>query len=446
MKNKNELHLIEKKYAVNKFKVNELLAWPIIRQSVYFELFSSKINYKSKFVTRSSFQLFKSCFYGWQHLFKLKKYDFLFFNNADKRTLKVKDKQYDIFFDAWADKLGQEKSLFIEWAINKHFPKGETYSKNVISDLVLKLSSYLCALFVKLDHVNAEVLENIKQEYNLEFNTNKLLKKKFGEIKLYTFLFKFIKPKAVFLISYFTKESIVIAAHLNGIKVYEAQHGYIGDNHQFYNSVYTFDALYYPDYLLSFGEQEKENLPEDFIFKQEQLLPIGSLFLEETQTNFTDNYLDSLKKDYKYIFCVTLQNIKEDMLLNWVAQQAEKNKNWLFILKPRHSKEDYKAYTKIDNCILLPENNVYQVLKYSDFNITIYSTTAIEASAFNVKTLFYNINKLSEKYFHVSKMYASLINVDENIEKEHLKEEEIVSKNYFSKKYYNNVAKTDLIF
>ncbi|MDO6595890.1 hypothetical protein Q4512_03125 [Oceanihabitans sp. 2_MG-2023] len=446
MKNKNELHLIENKYAVDKLKINNFSAWPLVRHRVFFEIFSRKINFNEKLRTRSKLQLIKNFFYGAKHLFQLKKYDFLFFNNADKRTLTKNKKQYDIFFDSWGDKVGQENALFIEWAINKHYSKEETYSKNVISDLILKLGSYLCALFVTLDYKDADVLDNIKQEYNLQFNTNNLLKNKLGEIKFYELFFKYIKPKAVFLISSFTKESVVIAAHLNGIKVYEAQHGYIGDNHQFYNSVYKFDALYYPDYLLSFGEQEKNNLPQDFIFKKQQLLPIGSLFLEETQINYTNSYLDSLKNNYKYIFCVTLQNIKEEVLLNWVTEQAKTNKNWLFILKPRHIKMDYKKYTKLDNCILLPENNVYQVLKYSNFNITIYSTTAIEASAFNAKTLFYNIDKLSEKYFDVSNMYASMINEGENIEKEHLIEEEIISKNYFSRNYYTNVANTNLTF
>jgi hypothetical protein len=161
MKNKNELHIIEKKYSLNNLKANELFAWPILRQRVYFEIFKKKFNFNVKLRTRSKSQLIKNAFFGLKYLFKLKPYDFLFFNNADKRTLKKDNKQYDVFFDAWADKVGQEKSLFIEWAIDKHFTKKETYSKNVISDLVFKSFSNLDFTFSAFG-----IIVNSKVEFN----------------------------------------------------------------------------------------------------------------------------------------------------------------------------------------------------------------------------------------------------------------------------------------
>lgn len=446
MNNKNELHLIEKKYAVNKLKVNQFNAWPILRQKVYFEIFKEKFNFNSKLRTRSKVKLVLNLFYGFKHLFKLRKYDFLFFNNADKRTLEENGKKFDVFFDAWANKVGQEKSLFIEWAIEQHFPKEETYSNNVISDLFFKCGCFVASLFTKVSISDANAIHEIQKDYNFQFNFEKELKTKLGEVTFYRFLFRWIKPKAIFLISSFTKTSIVIAAHLEHIKVYEAQHGYIGDNHQFYNSVYNFDAKYYPDYLIGFGEVEKNRIPKDFIFNSSQILSVGSLQLENIQQNFHDEDLEKLQKKYKKIFCVTLQTVKEDELLTWVNKQAAENLDWLFIIKPKHSNLDYTKFTKLPNCILLPEYNIYQVLKYSNYNITIYSTTAVEASIFHAKTLFFNVDNLAIKYFDIENIYASKIEVGEAISATHLQEEEIIKKSYFTRNYYNNVINTSLTF
>ncbi|MGB1309002.1 MAG: hypothetical protein ACPG6B_08840 [Oceanihabitans sp.] len=446
MKNNNELHLIEKKYPVDKLKVNQFSAWPILRQRVYFEIFKEKFNFNSKLRTRSKVKLVQNLFYGIKHLFKLRKYDYLFFNNADKRTLEKENKKFDVFFDAWANKVGQEKSLFIEWAIDQHFPKKQTYSKNVISDLIFKSCCFVTSLFTKVSVSDAAIIQKIQEDYNFQFNLEKELKTKLAEVSFYRFLFKKVKPKAVFLISSFTKMSIVIAAHLEKIKVYEAQHGFIGENHQFYNSVYNFESLYYPDYLIGFGTTEKTKIPEDFIFSSTQILPVGSLQLEDIQLHFKDIELEKLKKKYKKIFCVTLQTVKEHELLTWVNKQAMAQPDWLFIIKPKNITLDYSKYTAITNCILLPQYNIYKVLKYSNYNITIYSTTAVEASIFNAKTLFFNIDNLSVKYFDIENMYASKIETGESLNKEHLQIEENIKKSYFVKDYYNNVDKTNLDF
>lgn len=445
MKEKNELQIIEENYVVNKLKVGNLYIWPILRQRVYFEIFKKKFNFNSKLRTRSKTQLLKNLFYGLSYVFKLKKYDFIFFNNADKRTFSVNKKKYDVFFDAWADKLGQEKSLFIEWAIRKHYSRAQTYSENVISDIFFKYCGHLCSFFIK-SNIDFDEIEKIKKEYNFDFDVKHELKTKLGELYFYKFLFRWVKPKAIFLISSFTKNTIVIAAHLEKIKVYEAQHGYIGDNHQFYNSQYNFDQRYYPDYLISFGNQEKNSIPKGFIFKEHQILPVGSLYLESIKSNYTNKKLEALVKLYDTIFCVTLQTVKEDELLKWVHLQAKQNNNWLFILMPKNSKYCYQKYTNIKNCMLMPGFNIYQILKYADFNITIYSTTAIEAPYFNVKTLFYNVGNLSKKYYDISNIYSSLINPEENINAHHLSLKKSNLTSYFITDYLNNVKNTKLYF
>ena len=132
-------------------------------------------------------------------------------------------------------------------------------------------------------------------------------------------------------------------------------------------------------------------------------------------------------------------------MLNWVHSEALKHKQWLFILKPRNYEHiDYSEYTSTENIVLLPNYNVYEILKYSDYCITIYSTVAVEAERFGAKTLFYNIDGLSLKYFNANQMFASVIDCQTGT----IGSKELESPNgsdpYFVTGYYENVKNTNL--
>lgn len=444
MKQTNELLEIEKNFNVDSAHIGGLSAWPLLRHTFYFHMLKSKVGFSAKLRTTSKIQVIKNAFYGLSNLFKVSKFDYLFFNNADKRSLIVEHKKYDIFFDCWADRLGQDCSLFIEWAIEKHWNPEEVYSKHVISDLVFKFGCALFGLFVKNKMSGMNELEKVKEKYGLSINIQKELKSMYGRIRFYRFLFKIIRPKMIFLLSSFTKMDIVVAAHLENIKVYEAQHGYIGSNHQFYLSYIDFGSLYYPDYLLAFGNREKMDPVDYFIFKSNQIIPVGSLFLEYVKLNCSNECLEALKKKYDKVFCVTLQTVEEMKLLGFIREAAVKNDNWLFILKPRnYSYLDYTQFTTLENIVLFPDYNIYEILKYSDYNITIYSTTAVEAEVFGAKTLFYNIAGLSEKYFDVNKMSASVLNTAEGLNEQVLEDPKDFEP-YFVRGYDQNVKNTHL--
>jgi len=440
MPQKNELHIIEKKHDVSKIEFNGLKAWPFLRSRIFQEIYKKKYNYNANLRVRSKKQLITNFFAGIIKLLFIRKYDYLFFNNADKRTL-IDQKYFDIYFDAIADKLGQNKSCFVEWAIDKHYSTKQTYSKNRISDLPFKLISIIFSYFGKLVIKGNEELEFIKNEFGIQLNTKKELNRFYGEYKFYNFLFKLVKPKAVFLICNYTKIAITTAAKQNNIKVYETQHGFIGDNHQFYNYSGEIPKISYPDYLLTFGEHEKNNIPESFIFTDDQLKIVGSYFLDQIYNNFTSEYLEKLKSKFKFIFCVTLQGIYEEELLKWIQVQAKENKNCLFVLREKYKVKDYSVLGS-ENIILLPEFNIYEVLKYSDFNITIFSTTAIEAGYFNVKTIFFNIDNLSTKYFDVEKMNARLINQNENLVVSDMIESNNTN-SYFKRDYFKNISELE---
>lgn len=442
---KNVLEIIESKYDVFSLTLkSKEKFWPLIRQKMYFEIIRKTLNYNNKLRTRNKKQLFINFFIGFGNVFKIRRFDYLFFNNSDKRIL-IENKYYDIFFDAWADKLGQEKSLFIEWAINKHYSKNKIHSKNRISDLFFKSIITFITFFTKTVIEDDSILSKIKEEYELDCNFNDEIKIKKAEITFYKWLLKFTNPKGVFVLSSFTKISIVIAAKELGIKVFEAQHGYIGDSHPFYFTEKPFKKTY-PDYLFSFGNYEKLNNDSRLIFNSEQIIPVGNLQLEIIKKKATSSQLINLKDNYKCVFCVTLQAIKEEEMLKWITKEANSHKDWLFILRPKNNELSYSNYTKHENIIEMPDYSIYDILKISNFNITIFSTTAIEGVFLGAPPIFYNTNNLSKKYFNTSKMKALVIEEGDTLPNSIMNLEITNQNSYFVDDYKLNVKQTELCF
>ena len=445
MRPKNVLEKIEEKYDVASITFdNGRAIWPYLRQHVYFAIINKTIGYSNKLRTRNKKQLLKNFFYGAIHWFKLKRYDYLFLGNADKR-IHLKEKRFDIYFDAWADKIGQDKSLFIEWAMHKHVPKREVYSKNVTSDLPLKLVSGIIKKLVKLKIHNAQILDNIYKEYGVQNCSRQVLKEKWAEYRCYRWLLKRTKPKAVFVLSGFTKVSIVAAAKDLGIPVVEAQHGYIGDSHPFYITLKQFDECY-PDTLLSFGQFEKFNANQSLIFRPEQIIPVGSLQLELIKDAPINPSLNQRITPFKLVFCVTLQAIAETRILDWISQEAKDHPDWLFVLRPKDNTLEYSNYTKQKNVVRWDEYSIYEILKISHANITIFSTTAIEGQYLGAKPILINMDQMAVKYFDAPQIGGILLEEGDRLNEEDVRMKALVEAQFFCDDYFKNVSKSALCF
>ena len=416
--------------------------WPLLRQKIVFQEVKKTIGLDNKLRTRNKKQLAKNFVSGFKNFFKLKSFQFVFFNNTDKRILQ-NQVYFDIFFDAWADKLSQEKCLFIEWAKNKHFKNSETHSKNVVSDLPFKLITAVVARFMNVKIQNERLLDDVVSNYNLTLHAKKEIRNKLAELCVFKFFFKIVKPKAIFVLSSFTKVGIVMAAKELGIKVFEAQHGYIGDNHTFYTVTKQFKEAY-PDTLFSFGTYEKLNANPKLIFSPKQITPIGSFQLELIKNEPINEELLKRVAPYTHVFCVTLQTIKEKEILDWVLQEAMLHPTWLFIIRAKNQDEVYADYTKQENIIECNNATIYEVLKISDFNITIYSTTAVEGMFLDAKPIFFNINNLSKNHFDITKMNAIVIENGEKLNHEILKTPMIKERSFFVENYLQNVENANL--
>ncbi len=445
MINKNVLELIEAKYNVEDIVLsNGMSAWPLVRQAVYFSIQNKELGYSNKLRTRNKWQLFKNVFYGFWNIFQLRKFNYIFFNNTQKREL-INGKFYDIYADAWADKLGQDKSLFIEWATIKHYSKKKVHSQFIISDLILKIFETFHKPFISFKIKNENILKDIEKEYDINLPYRTIIKAGLAEYKAYTYFFKRTKPKAIFLLSSFTKAGIAFAAKKLNIPLYEPQHGYIGAGHPFYHTFKKFPK-FYPDYLISFGASEKEAKYPTLIFHSENIIPVGSLQLEIVKQKSIPKDLLSLTQNYRTCFCVTLQAIKDENILKWIEKEAQTHKDWLFIVRPKQPTFNLSLYVNEENVKVLPEFSTYEVLKSSDYNISIFSTTVIEGIFLGAKPILYNIDGLPAKYFDVSNGDVAIVEPGDEISEAHLLKLGTFEVAYFESDYFKNVAETKLCF
>lgn len=385
---------IESLYDFSEVTYRGVSVWMLLRSLIHLKIVErNSDSYSMSFRTKSVIKLIKNGKTGISNLFRLKRFDYWFFANTDKRNL-INGKYKENYFDDIADKLGQEKSLFVEYTVDAFEDRNLIYSKYVVSDLVFKLLAYFVSKFIILKKDNhLESLKKMIKEENLNLNFDDKLKKYIAEYMLYKKIFKYTKPKAIFVICYYSKIPILIAAHDCKIKVIEYQHGVITKESGEYNSCLKTNKRYFPDLLLSFGENLLMNNYSNFIYLKENILPLGSSYMESIRLNFKDDYLDQLKTKYSKIVCVTSSGIFLSKLMMFVRNLSLKNPDILFVVRKKH-RENIDQYLS-GNIILLPQYNIYHILKYSDYNITIGSFVAYEADYFGVSNILLNINNIS---------------------------------------------------
>ncbi|GET21575.1 hypothetical protein [Prolixibacter denitrificans] len=391
-------------------KYKHINIWLLLRAKLKFTQLYSETKNNFSIRTKKRKALVKNLFYGFSNLLKIKRFSFIFFSNTNKRYL-IENKFYDSYFDSIADNLGQKKSLFIEFADSVHIQKNKVYSTNVISDLPFKIITLLVSKIINPNKIkNLEIIKTILDENKLEINLERELKEQISEYYIYKTLLNILKPKTIFVICYYSKLPLILAAREKKIPVFEVQHGVINKNNEFYCTRFRKLKQYYPSHLISYGDDLLNNPPSDFIYETNKIIPAGNFYLSYIKEHYYNSDLNKLKKKYEKIVCVTSQGVYIDKLMQFVTHLAKSHPKYLFIFRKKYNEDITKYIT--DNITTLDEYDIYKILKFSDFNITIYSMVALEAHFLNTHNILLNINNLSNT--HIPKdISATVVNPDE---------------------------------
>ncbi len=401
---------LEKNHHLTDVNYKGISVWMLIRSKIELENLSKVNNYSMQLRQAKVIPLIRGLLYGICNIFRLKKFDFWFFSNNDKRFL-IDKKLKDIYFDDIADELGQDNSLFIEYSKNNYTKRSDSYSRNTISDLFFKLCSQFVSLFININSTKQLSLITDLIGDNMSVNIKRIVKLALAEYLFYDLIFKIFRPKKIFLICNYSKTPMISAARHNEIPVIEYQHGVIVKNDAFYNSHYNYMTKYFPNKLYTFGTDLLRDTPSLFIFEKLDILPRGSYYLDYVSINFKSSYIEKLKKEYRKVVCVAFSGSFFDDLLYFVKELSIKHPDFIFILKPKHKTEILTPIAS--NIIVLPEYHIYEILKYSDYNLQISSFVAYEAEYYGVYNILFNVNGKARMYIS-SDIYGEFVETSES--------------------------------
>ena len=403
----NILKTIESKYPVDKITLNGDKIWVFLRMK-YVSIYQEKL-YKrdnvSELRDKNLFQkiaLLKYVLYGFINWFNKREYIFLS-TSSESINKFINEKFYDRLMDPIIEEIGKNKVLYIQKPQPIHHPIRCVHSKNIVSyHLILLLAYILEKITIKKCKIkNGNILQQIKDEYNLNINEQRIIKYHYSLYKVFNFLYSLIKPKAIFVICYYSNFAAIKAAKDLGIKVIEIQHGVIGNEHPAYNISADLDQTYFPDYLLTFGLKDIEHFKTSKFIDYEKVHPIGNFYIDYISNNIDfDEELKNTLKKYRFVVGVTLQWTYEDITIQYVKEAAVKDCSICYLLIPRHPIQ--RNYFELDlpsNVIIILDKQFYELMHYVDFHSTVNSTCSLEAPSLGVQNIMININNLSRMYY-----------------------------------------------
>lgn len=394
---------IEKKYNVELIKFRGIPVWPILRIYIASKLILNKDRIVIR--KRNFLKLLLSFPRGILNLFFTNS-KFIAFSDTDRRVY-LNGKYFDRLVDPIAEELDM---LVIETPLFSHYSRKNTYTKKLSSRLPLTFIREILAFFIPSNKIESEdILLSILKELNISINYKKIIKNTFAEEILMRYYLNFKKIKGVFVVVSYTKPGIIIACKKLNIPVIELQHGIINESHYAYNVSKKINEFFYPDYLLTYGEAEKNifNKENNHFIKKENVIPIGNFlidFYRYSPLNLSD--FEKKTAGYDLTVSVTGQVAFDHLLAPFLLNLANANKNIVFIFIPRG--DNYFLVNNIstpENLIFINTLNTYDIIRRSDFHATITSTCSIEALSMGVPNIFINLNNWSIKYYENLKKF-----------------------------------------
>lgn len=349
-------------------------------------------------------------FYGFKNWFG--KYDYIVLSISSERR-ELNGKLFHKLIDPVTDRLNSDKALFIENGSPSLCPIDKVHSKHIVPQGLLLLLARVMVGFIpgKCKFQHEVILESIMQDYDIQFDYVRWIRLFDARRKLFSLMFRIIKPRVVFVTDYISYSPAVKAAKELGIKVMEFQHGTIGKEHPSYNIDIELDRSCFPDYLLVFGRRELETFADSHFIEVNNVLPIGSFYIEHVKNNhMLDNSLTKKLEHYNRTVGVTLQWTYEKRTIDFIIHAAELDPNIFYILIPRlpvakgadEAKRAAAEYHKLKlpgNVTVITDKSFYELMLYVDFHATMYSTSALEAPSLGAQNIMINIDDMAQRYF-----------------------------------------------
>lgn len=440
MNNKEFLDFIvrcEEKFAVSDWRFAGMHLWPLIRCCLFREVIKNQaINNNAPKNSLKSFLFkvkarLKHTLYAikdWrQTAYPLGKHDVLFLGNGVTKSF-FQEKWYDYLMEPLIEqheKTG-EKCLLLERGLYAKFPRNH---KSILTKWIEEISG-VCAIMAanfsffkkKLASVDL-ILEELNHYVGSEVKfSHKILVRYILSTLCISYFFSLIlamtRPKKVYITCYYsiTGLAMCFACAKRRIESVEVQHGNIFNNFAYLRWMQSPEESYntLPKVFLFWSMRDEKLFLEsnsEKILSQCRYEVHGIPWLSFWQLNnaIVVSYLDLLRKksvNHRFFVLVTL---RPDIFGNgeWdqLAELIRETKNEIFWFIRKHPTMTCSVDPSLKLICSLEQQNVdyelasklplYALLRFVELHITTASNVAVEASVFNVGTVFIsNLAKL----------------------------------------------------
>lgn len=386
---------IERKYDVMSIKWKDVSVWPFLRLYIKDSITFNKENKASA----ANISLVLRCLFAYNPFCVFRKHDIWSFTACDRRK-KLGDKMIHRISGALAAQ--KVNFLMIEKPLKilGHYKKKEIEEKDIISESWLLMTFHILEVLsrIKTPKLENEVLlKHILSVYSIKFDYHRYVRILNAQRQAVKLLMKMTsQPKAVMIECPYDTMGYLWAFHEVGVKIIEMQHGSLNRNHAAYNAN-AYDPILNPDCICVYGEDEYNYLTKEEPQFAPEVRMTGLYMLERANEFFSKDIFEQDRKKYQSIVVVSGQPVYDDIITSFIDSLAVENDDMLFVYIPRQ--KEVNLVFKSNNVRVETGVNIYEYLKWADLQITISSTTGLEAQFFHTPTIFYNYNNISSTYF-----------------------------------------------
>ena len=396
---------IEARHDLLQYQIDGWCVWPLFRFPVAMRLMDLSFNQK-----KESFSLRELAWIAAKDLPRLlfprrSRYVVMTYSSA---LMEEEHGRYkDVFFDDLLPELG---SFFkIETLNNKSFwdrSNRALLKRDLTSTAFELLSTLVLPKFKRppqISRVAEDLSASLRQEAGLESftpqNIAAHLEVFYWKKKLYSALFRRMKPACLFSADGFSDHAVIAAAKQVGAKVYEFQHGgFIRGGPEYGWSSYAVSykpSMPIPDQIFVFGEYWKEQLEGDG-FWEGHLIPAGNMRIDRYRG--LQQHYRSGRSDVACNLVLTTQGIDTESLISFMSEflqivEGQAEINLTLKLHPAfdNSKETYEREFGTNSRVRIVSGSerpsTFELLAAADLHLSISSTCHYDALGLGVPTV-----------------------------------------------------------
>jgi hypothetical protein len=407
---------IEKSQNIFEHTIHGVLIWKVMRKMIWRKL--SFTGEKKKALCRGNnlvlktisslaklvIKFIEASYFTKQHQNKSCQYPYLFYGlGAGRRKLANDGLYWDIYCDPIIDVISEKKCLLIEQVTHDDdYKLVSLKTRNIFAKRTDSVSfsdalvGIFAVLFVRKEEllpfrdIEGEINKKFQQDINIHSIVKKYLLFFIATRRYWRRFLKKNRPKLIFVVCSYGKESFISAAKELSIPVVELQHGIIDKMHVGYSFSEGIRKDYFPDYMFSYGEFWKDTAI--FPIDRERVIPIGNPWFELTKPA----YQSELVKQKQILF-ISQPTIGAELSQHAVRLRSLIPKDWriLYKLHPLEICDWKNIYfdLDIDGIDVIEDSNVdfYKLQTESAIQVGVYSTALYEGAVLGCRTFILDI-------------------------------------------------------